>query len=444
VRLTRRDVLRIAAGVAAAPLLPKAAGAALATPKAAAGRFLSAPQLALLDAVSETILPADEHSPGAHAAQVAAYIDGRLAEYDPSIEDLRKTRELFTEGLAEVDALARQSVGKGFLEASVAEREEVLGALAAARPAKSTAERFFVDVKDWTAQGYYTSKIGLHDELEYKGNTMLQEFVGTDVATLPAPWAASTLGGVRFGAQSYTFRKFDIDRMIAALRSVGLASVELWNGHLDPTQTSDDEFRSVRRRFEAAGIEVGAYCANFPTNATDAHLERAFEGALLLGTNVMTSSFEKPLLDRVDALCVKHQVRLGIHNHYFGDPWFKGDRSLNFESPDDFLGALQGRSRFLSINLDIGHFAAAGHDPLAFFKANYPRIVSLHVKDRDKDQARTDRPFGRGAVPILEVLKEAQRVGFLYAANLEWEMDEADPTEGVRGAFEYVKQGLSA
>ena len=59
---------------------------------------------------------------------------------------------------------------------------------------------------------------------------MLQEFVGTDVATLPAPWAASTLGGVRFGAQSYTFRKFDIDRMITrtyALEQINEAYADL-------------------------------------------------------------------------------------------------------------------------------------------------------------------------------------------------------------------------
>ena len=40
--------------------------------------------------------------------------------------------------------------------------------------------RFFRDLKNLTIQGYYTSKIGIHDELEYKGNRILVEYVGCD------------------------------------------------------------------------------------------------------------------------------------------------------------------------------------------------------------------------------------------------------------------------
>ena len=55
--------------------------------------------------------------------------------------------------------------------------------------------------------------------------------------------------------------------------------MELWNGHLDPTKASEADFKAVRRKLDAAGIKVGAYCANFPPDATDEHLERAFRGA---------------------------------------------------------------------------------------------------------------------------------------------------------------------
>jgi hypothetical protein len=44
--------------------------------------------------------------------------------------------------------------------------------------------RFFLDLKHLTVRGYYTSKIGIHDELEYKGNRMLAQYVGCDD---PAP-----------------------------------------------------------------------------------------------------------------------------------------------------------------------------------------------------------------------------------------------------------------
>jgi hypothetical protein len=143
--------------------------------------------MALLDDLVETIIPQDEHSGGARAAGVAAYIDGRLAEYDPAIPDLRDERLKWKAGLALVDAQAREVSGTRFLEASPAQRIAVLQKLAAGEEdPKTDGERFFVELKDWTAFGYYTSRIGIHDEMEYKGNTLLAEFSGTDPATLPA------------------------------------------------------------------------------------------------------------------------------------------------------------------------------------------------------------------------------------------------------------------
>ena len=44
--------------------------------------------------------------------------------------------------------------------------------------------RFFRELKHLTVRGYYTSKIGIHDEMEYKGNRLLLEFAGCDD---PAP-----------------------------------------------------------------------------------------------------------------------------------------------------------------------------------------------------------------------------------------------------------------
>ena len=36
------------------------------------------------------------------------------------------------------------------------------------------------------AEAYYTSKIGIHDELKYQGNVYIDEFIGTDVSGMIA------------------------------------------------------------------------------------------------------------------------------------------------------------------------------------------------------------------------------------------------------------------
>ena len=114
-----------------------------------------------------------------------------------------------------------------------------------------------------------------------------------------------------------------------------------------------------------------------------------------------------------------------------------------FESPADLLTAINASSEFLNINLDIGHFYAAGYDPVSFIREHHSRIVSLHVKDRDKDAEHTQRRFGQAATPIVETMKLLKQIKFKYAANIEYEPEMANPTEGTRTAFEFLRRALS-
>jgi sugar phosphate isomerase/epimerase len=268
-------------------------------------------------------------------------------------------------------------------------------------------------------------------------------FAGLTLTSRDDKMKPSVFGGIVVGVQSYTFRTFSVDKMIEAMVSIGLSSIELWDGHLNPMKASEADFKAIRRKFDDAGISVNAYCVNFPVTATNEHLDRGFNGALLLGTNVMTASVNKPIVPRLSQWCQKYKIKLGLHNHWFGEKGFKGDRSQEFETPDDFMNALKGSSDYLSINLDIGHFYAAGFDPVTFIRDHHPRIVSLHIKDRDKDADHTQHRFGEGATPIAETMKLIKQIKFKYAANIEYEPEAANPTEGTRTGFEYLKRCLT-
>jgi sugar phosphate isomerase/epimerase len=255
---------------------------------------------------------------------------------------------------------------------------------------------------------------------------------------------------VKVGVQSYTFRTFSFDRLIAAMQSIGLSFLELWgdgDAHpLHPIRQTEADFRRVKAMLDQAGIVVSAYCTNFPNDVTPEYLDRAFTGAGLLGAAVVTTSCEKPVLDRLDEWAKKYKVKVGLHNHWNGDRWFieaKKDPKANFEGPRDWEEAFKGRSEWLAINLDIGHFTAAGFDAVTFFRQHHPRIVAVHVKDRGDDAEHRDVLFGRGATPIVAVCQAAREVRFPHALSIEYEMDERDPTDGVRDAFSYVKQALT-
>lgn len=135
--------------------------------------FLTPAQYATLDAFAETIIPADDHSPGARAARVADYVDLLLSESDA------ETTKWWSDGLAALDDESARRFKAPFAKLTEPQAVELLTALSRNELApQSPAEHFFVLTKDATIRGYYTSEIGIQQELEYKGNRMLGEFVG--------------------------------------------------------------------------------------------------------------------------------------------------------------------------------------------------------------------------------------------------------------------------
>jgi Gluconate 2-dehydrogenase subunit 3 len=146
-------------------------------PRRKAYRFFTRAEFAMVDELSEMIIPADDHSPGARAAKVAAYIDKTLGE-TPEVE----TKQRWRAGLKSIDSLARETHGVPFMRAAPDQRLAVLERIAQneTNPQKPE-DKFFVELKSRVAHAYYTSRIGLRQELEYKGNTYLREFAGEEV-----------------------------------------------------------------------------------------------------------------------------------------------------------------------------------------------------------------------------------------------------------------------
>ncbi len=180
----RRQWLKTSATVLGASLLPLPAAIAETAQKEGdapaksaprtSARFLTPAQHTLVEELSETIIPADNHSGGAKDAKVADYIEQVLSQ---STDDER--RSTWREGMRLIDLMSEHYHGKSFVKSSPEERIEVLTVLSDHENMTDLPEvRFFVDLKHLTTVGYYTSKIGIHDELDYKGNRILKEYVG--------------------------------------------------------------------------------------------------------------------------------------------------------------------------------------------------------------------------------------------------------------------------
>ena len=137
-RQDRREWLKSSAAALGASLLPLPAlsgeqpqtatppskPAASSAPNKPAGRFFTPAQHALVEELSETIIPADSHSGGAKAAKVADYIEQFLSETD---DDNQKA--LWREGLRLVDLMSRHYHQKSFVDSGPEERIALLQVL---------------------------------------------------------------------------------------------------------------------------------------------------------------------------------------------------------------------------------------------------------------------------------------------------------------------------
>jgi len=261
----------------------------------------------------------------------------------------------------------------------------------------------------------------------------------------------SRVGGVLIGVQSYSFRDRDIDACIQGIVEVGLSECELWQGHVEPrisgSTTRDDlrrwrvsvpleTFRKIREKFDSAGIILSAWNYSFRDDFTDEEIERGFLMAKALGAPAITASSTVSVTKRVAPFAAAHKMRVGMHGHdNLAEP-------NEFARPESFVRAMN-ESPWICVNLDIGHFTAAGYDPIEFLQKYHERVVTLHIKDRKKSQG-PNMPFGQGDTPTAEVLRVLKRNRWDIPANIEYAYKGEDTVQEIKRCYEFCRRVLSS
>ena len=268
------------------------------------------------------------------------------------------------------------------------------------------------------------------------------------------PMINSTFRGVTIGAQSYSFRTLPLEEAIQGYASAKIGLCELYSGHLQPKNlvaaesaaarreqqrtwnetASLDEMEAGGNKFRGVGGEIYAFMYSFREDFSEIEIEHGFEMAKALGAKVITASSNVSTAKRIDPYAKKHKMRVGMHNH---------SRIVEneFATPADFDNARRGMSEYIAINLDIGHFTAANFDAVDYIDKHHDDILTLHVKDRKKDQGE-NVPFGQGDTPIKEVLALLRDKQYKIPANIEYEYEGEDALVEVKKCFEYCKRAL--
>lgn len=260
----------------------------------------------------------------------------------------------------------------------------------------------------------------------------------------------SRFDGVQIGVQSYSFRDMSLDAALAAMVEIGIGECELFMGHVEPQGLDREQLRhwrltvppaqieQVRHKFDKAGIELWGYSLNMRDDWTDAELDRGFQITKALGTSIITTSTTLSCAKRIAPLAEKHRVKVGLHGHD------ETDKPNEFSSPGTFARGLSLSPNFY-INLDIGHFTAAGFDPVSYIQQHHAKILNLHIKDRKRNHG-PGTPFGEGDTPIRQVLLLLKEKRYPMVANIEYEYNDdikgLNTTDEVRKCFDYCKRVL--
>jgi sugar phosphate isomerase/epimerase len=172
-------------------------------------------------------------------------------------------------------------------------------------------------------------------------------------------------------------------------------------------------------------------------NMADEEIEYAFAMAKAMKVKAISCSATVTFAKRVAPFADKHKIVWAGHGHdNTSDP-------EQFAKPETFE-FIMSLSRYIGVNLDIGHFTAAGYDPIPFIQKHHARITNLHLKDRKKEHG-PNVPWGTGDTPIKEVLRLLSKDKYPIPANIELEYPipaGSDPVAEVGKCYQYAKKCL--
>ncbi|MDW7694328.1 TIM barrel protein [Flammeovirgaceae bacterium SG7u.111] len=199
---------------------------------------------------------------------------------------------------------------------------------------------------------------------------------------------------------------------------------------------SMDKFEQFKKMYKDAGVSIYGFKPRaFGKNNTDAEIDFGMRAAKALGASHVT--LEHPSDDahtlKLGTMAKKHKIRVAYHGHEQQNP--------------TFWNTALSQSKYNAINLDSGHYVAAGYDPIEFIKKNHSNIYSMHMKDRqNKANGKKNLVWGTGDTPIPQLLKvmSEQKYKFPGTIELEYQIPEgSDAVKEVGKCLEFCRESLA-
>src|SRR5262245_56692286 len=200
-----------------------------------------------------------------------------------------------------------------------------------------------------------------------------------------------------------------------------------------------DRFREVRKKFDAAGLNLFSYVMTIGDDFTDPEIEAVFKQMQALKITLFTTNQTRVGMGpRIAPFAEKYKIRPAWHPHAMvEDP--------NEVATPESMEKLLSMSKSFVINLDIGHYTAGNNDATAFLRKHHDRITHLHIKDRKRNQGPNVQ-LGTGDTPIQDCLTliRDNRYPIICLLEREYRDGPGTPVEETKWQMDYIKKVLES
>ena len=174
-----------------------------------------------------------------------------------------------------------------------------------------------------------------------------------------------------------------------------------------------DRFREVRRKFDAAGLNLYSFVMTIGDDFTEPEIEAVFKQMQALGVGrFCTNQSRVSAGPRIVPYAEKYKIIPAWHTHALVD-------DPNEVASPESLARLLAMSKYFMVNLDIAHFADGGNDPMKYFTEHHERITHIHVKDVKSIGGGPAAELGEGVLRVFDMLRTARDKHYPIAFILE-------------------------
>lgn len=240
----------------------------------------------------------------------------------------------------------------------------------------------------------------------------------------PIPESAR-IGGFAIGLQCWTFNRFSVMESIEKTAQAGGKVIEFFPGqalskeHPDikfDHNASDQIIAQVKEKLTKCGVRAANYGV-VPVPADEAGARKLLAFARELGLYAITTESVEAL-PTLNKLVAEYDIRVGIHNH----PRQANNPNYKVWDPAYVLSMVKDLDPRIGAAADTGHWLRSGLNPVACLKTLKRRVVSVHLKDLNKQGPEAeDVPYGTGVAKIPAILDELKRQRFQGNIAIEYE-----------------------